>query len=231
MISALSFGSRERIEVKTSSPEADMRVLVVGSFPDGVAEQRGLFEEACRAIGRALALAKIEIIIGSDKPNTADRFVVQGASSVDNHPTVWIIRPDYGPTPFENEAFADRIRFRHKRVRGAWSVGRVPQIVESDALILIGGDKGTLAAGQIAPALHKPVLAIACFKGAAEEMWPLLEPFYRNMGDVSESIDKFNQRWRSENAELAVRAIQELIGRRIFDVRPRLPLAARGESR
>jgi hypothetical protein len=202
-----------------------MRILVVGSLhDDGVAAQRGLFEEACRAIGRACALAKIEIIVGSDSANTADRFFVEGASSVDGHPTVWIIRPDYGPTPFNDKVFVDRIRFRHKRVRGAWSVGRVPQILESDALILIGGGKGTIAAGQIAPALHKPVLAVASFGGAAEEMWPLLEPYYRNLGDVSKSIDNLHERWRNENAELTVRVIQELVGRRVFDPRPRLPL-------
>jgi hypothetical protein len=92
-----------------------MRILVVGSLHnDCAAAQRGLFEEACREIGRACALAKIEIIIGSDSPNTADRFVVEGASSVDDHPIVWIIRPDYGSTPFDDEAFADRIRFRHE---------------------------------------------------------------------------------------------------------------------
>jgi hypothetical protein len=202
-----------------------MRILVVGSLRhDGDEANKELFKEACRAIGRAFALAKIELVVGSDSPSTADRFIVEGASSVAGLPTVWIIRSDFGPTPFSDDLFAERIRFRHKRVRGTWSVARVPQILESDGLVLVGGGRGTVSAGQIAPALNKPVLAIASFGGAAEEMWPLLEPYYRNLGEVSGMIDSFRERWRSENAELAVRAIQELVGRRVFDPRPRLPL-------
>jgi hypothetical protein len=78
--------------------------------------------------------------------------------------------------------------------------------------------------GYVAPALEKPVLAIASFGGPATDLWPELEPYYRRLGKLSESAGNFRERWQPGNADLGVRILQELVRRRVFKVQPRLPL-------
>jgi len=72
-----------------------MKVLVVGSVPGGASENnRGAFEAACRSIGTALSSPGMEVVVGSDGKNTADRYIVEGAAATPHKPTVWVVRPD-----------------------------------------------------------------------------------------------------------------------------------------
>lgn len=204
-----------------------MKVLIVGSTHNKSTESmRETFVEACRALGAALARADIEIVVGSDSANTADRYIVEGAATVEGRHRVWILRPDSDETPFADQlaALSERIEFVHKRLRGSWSAGRVPQIQAADAVLLIGGAGGTLTTGYVAPALERLVLAIASFGGAADELWPHLEPYHNGLGDLSHHVGNLREHWQPENADLAVRIIKELVRRRVFRRQPRLPL-------
>jgi hypothetical protein len=204
-----------------------MRVLISGAIAheaNGSINQN--FIGACRDLGAALAGAGVEIVIGSDKPHTADRYVVDGAATVEGRHRVWILRPDSDDRPFADQsaAVAKRIEFIHKRLRGPVSAGRVPQIQAADAVLIIGGFRGALASGYVAPALERPVLAVASFGGAAAELWPYLEPYYIGLGDLSGHVGNLREPWRAENADLCVRIIKELVKRRVFRRQPRLPL-------
>jgi hypothetical protein len=204
-----------------------MKVLIVGSTHDSVtASLRDEFVVACRELGAALGRAGIDIVIGSDSDNAADRYVLEGLARSEGRHKVWVLRPDHGEAPFADRlgTLSDRIEIFQKRLRGSWSAGRVPQILAADAVLLIGGAGGTLTTGFVAPALEKPVLAIASFGGAAEKLWADLEPYYRKLGDLSHQVGDLREHWKTENAELAVRVLKELIKRRIFRERPRLPL-------
>jgi hypothetical protein len=204
-----------------------MKVLIVGSTHDSVvASMRDEFMAACRELGAALAQAGIDIVVGSDSTNAADRYVIEGMVTVAGRHRVWMLRPDCGETLFADRLaeVGGRIEVFQRRVRGSWSAGRVPQILAADAVLLIGGAGGTLTAGYVAPALERPVVAIASFGGAAAKLWPDLEPYYNRLGELSHQVGNLRERWKPNNAELAVRVIQELIKRRVFKTKPRLPI-------
>jgi hypothetical protein len=208
----------------------EMHILFVGSSRHLVeGDQRSDFQQACREIGEACAKQKVTIIVGSDKPNTADRYIVEGAAQTDpkllngNLPIIWVIRPDYGTTPFNEKEFAGKIAVQYRRFQGAWKSGRVPQIVVADAIVLIGGDEGTRISGHVALALNKPVLTVPFFKGAGQEMWAVFEPFYRSLGDANE-INALKETWKNGNAAIVITGVKQLVKRRVFDPRPRMPM-------
>jgi hypothetical protein len=204
-----------------------MKVLIVGSTLDPqVAAKREDFMTACRELGAALARAGIDIVVGSDSDNAADRYVMEGMATVEGRHRVWILRPESRETPSADwlAAIGGRIEIFQRRVRGTWSAGRVPQILAADAVLLIGGAGGTLASGYVAPALERPVLAVASFGGAAAKLWPDLEPYYNRLGELSHRVGDLREGWKPSNADLAVQVIKELIKRRTFRIQPRLPL-------
>jgi hypothetical protein len=207
-----------------------MKILFVGSYKhlaEGVEQSQ--FQQACREIGETCAKERVTIIVGSDKPSTTDRYIVEGAVQTDpkflkgNLPIIWVIRPDYGETPFSEKEFAGKIAVQYRRFQGAWKSGRVPQILEADAVVLIGGGEGTRIAGHVAMALNKPVLTVPFFKGAGQEMWGVFEPFYRSLGDANE-INALKETWKSNNAGIVITGVKQLIKRRAFDPRPRMPM-------
>jgi hypothetical protein len=204
-----------------------MKVLIVGSTHDKVVEsKREAFIQACRELGTALARAGVEAVVGSDSTNTADRYVLEGFAKVDGRHRAWILRPESGETPFAEQTAlpVNRVEFIYKRLRGPWSAGRVPQIQAADAVLLIGGGPDTLTSGYVAAALERPVLAIASFGGAAAELWPHLEPYYNQLGGLGHRIGNLRENWQSDNADLAIQVIKELVKRRVFKSKPRLPL-------
>lgn len=203
------------------------KILVVGSMRDLEGKVQKDFQQACRSIGAALGRRGHEIIIGSERPVTADRYVVEGLASVDGkRHRVWVIRPDDGGYPFSGSELekTGRIELCSERLRSGWSAGRVPQILAADVVLLIGGSTGGLTAGQVAPALQKPILAVASFGGAAKELWPDLAPFYRRLGKMSTRVSNLCGVWQPDQAELVVDALEALVRRNPFRTTPRLPL-------
>lgn len=81
---------------------SSMKVLIVGSTHGKFKESdRSSFEQACRELGIALASAGVEIVLGSDGANTADRYVLEGAATVKQKGKhrVWMLRPESQETP------------------------------------------------------------------------------------------------------------------------------------
>lgn len=99
----------------------------------------------------------------------------------------------------------------------------MPQILSTDAVLVIGGGKSTETAGYVAPALGRPVLIIGAFGGAASKLWKDFNPYYEKLGQLSEKIPKLNETWESSNADLAVQILQELVQRKIFKMEPKKP--------
>jgi hypothetical protein len=203
-----------------------MKVLFVGSAPDSqMPERRETFAPACRELGAALAKQNFEIVIGSAQAGTADGFVLEGAASVEGRPRVLILRPDdLNGVPDGVPAVIDRLDVRYKRVRGSWSAGNVPQILAADAVVLVGGAGYTLSTGYVAPALERPVIAIASFGGAAGKLWPEFQSYYDRLGGLATEVGRLGERWQPGNADLVVRMLQESIRRRLFKAKPRLPI-------
>ena len=164
----------------------------------------------------------------SKNENVLDGHVIEGAAKVEGRHRIWILRPESNGLPDASilDTGEGGIEFLARRVRGTWSAGFVPQILAVDAVLLIGGGDFTKTCGYVAPALERPVLAIASFGGAAKELWSDLERYYyRRLGRLSDQIGNLGEEgWESKKADLAVDSIKELVRRRIFKTQPRLPL-------
>lgn len=198
-----------------------MRVLIIGSLNyDGAENVREDFISACRQLGAALAREKVEFVIGAgmSHPNTADKYIIEGASDVSGTYKVWIFQPEGGSTP--TLPVGDNVRAHfipyYKRLRGPWVAGRVPQIQAVDVVLMIGGSRGSAQVGYSAVALEKPVLAIGSFGGSASELWPQFEPFYQRLGSLRDQVGNLREAWHPQNAELAVKTLNQLIRRRAF---------------
>jgi hypothetical protein len=205
-----------------------MKVLVVGSMRhlDENDSKRAHFIAACRALGGAISRSRHELVVGSDRTTTADRYVVEGAIKDSGVRRVWVYRPESDATPFQGDAIpfqkerseSDRkIKFIDEVMKGPWAAGRIPQVLGADAVIIIGGGSGTAQVGYISPPLERPVLAIPSFGGAAEELWPTLEPFYKKVGpSLRERLGDLRVEWQPKNADLALDMLQEMINRKLF---------------
>lgn len=200
-----------------------MKVLIIGSSRGLVGDREAEFREACRQIGAALAESGMGVVIASESLRVADRWVVEGVKEVADRPTVILIRPNDYETPFLDGLAASKIKLISRRVRGSWLGGRVPLILEADAVLLIGGGKFTLNTGYMAAALEKPVLAVGSFGGAAKTLSNELQPYYLELGPVSSDIGALGGRWSDGCAALVVSALKELVRRGAFRTKPRLP--------
>lgn len=211
-----------------------MKILVVGSTEfDGSGKYKEDFALACKQLGAALAKAGHTIFVGSDEESMADRHVVLGANSVEGRHKVVVYRPTKGATPFEAErAKLKNIDFSFRRSKGALAAGRIYQIRDTDAVIMVGGGRGTAHVGYTAPALERPVLAIGAFGGAAKDAWEeYLDRDYARLGffeyDFLEAkLMGLKERWEPPMADVAVKATEELVKRNPYRSERNVPLIA-----
>jgi hypothetical protein len=197
-----------------------MKVLIAGSMGDNLApESQAAFMQACRELGVALARTGAEFVIGSSNTSTADRYVMEGAATVEEKHKVWIFRPEKGdnvelpPT----DQTKTKLNPYYKRLRGPWAAGRISQVQAADAVVLIGGVRGTAQVGYTAVALNKPTLTIGSFGGAAADLWEFVEPFYARLGSSADDVGALREPWRGvESADLSVRLLREIVQRRVF---------------
>jgi hypothetical protein len=206
-----------------------IKLLIVGSVDNIEPTKVEDFKRACRELGEAIAKAHLEIVIASSRRSRAARYVLEGVAAKIAGPhrhRVWILRIEDGRTPFDDPSeFDKRVEFIRKRLPGDWRTVRVSQIQFADAVLLIGGDSGTLSCGYLAPVLEKPVLPIGSFGGTATDpnLWRNLARYYQ-VSKLSEEVGKFREHWEPGNAEAAVDTIQQLVRSRAFKNQPRLPL-------
>ncbi len=196
-----------------------MKVLIVGSLHHDPDEPvRNAFVGACKEIGAALARGGFEFVVGSSSPNTADRWVLEGAAGVEGKHRVFVFRPDNGPTPKlpSDDTAKGEFIVSYRRLRGPWAGGRVSQIQAADCVLMIGGARGSAQVGYSAMALEKPVLAVACFGGSAAETWTQFEPFYERLSTTREQVGNLREEWQPGNDEIVVKILKELVRRKIF---------------
>lgn len=198
-----------------------MKVMIVGSkdLEDPAAPA---FAEACREIGAALAESGIGIVIASERPRYADRHVLDGFAETGKLQPVSLIRADGESTAVLDAYAGSKIKLTSRRVP-SWLAGRVPLLLEADAVLAVGGGERTYSTAFMAVALEKPVLAIGSFGGMSEKVYGELEGHYKNLGPVSSDIDALNRPWSPRCAPLVVDALKELVGRGVFRTKPRQP--------
>jgi hypothetical protein len=152
-----------------------MKVLVIGSLPadSKTPASRTLYRDACRDIGKELAVRNWSIGVDTDREDTADALIVEGAEQSGCNIDVNVYYHNKEKRSFqpEGEDEAPRSGFRWTPVPGTWVSGRIPQIRHSDILFLMGGGDKTAPAFIVADFLGKPCLPIPGFGGASGEHW------------------------------------------------------------
>lgn len=152
-----------------------MQVLVVGSLPDGgTPASHDLYRAACRDIGVAIAGRGWSLRVGTDRTDTADALIVEGARRANRTIEVSVHYHDNEPVPFPDaQGRKSAVRFKHLHGPGTWISGRIDQIRESDVLVLLGGGDKTAQAFHTAKSLQKACLPVPGFGGASSELWNL----------------------------------------------------------
>lgn len=200
-----------------------MKVLIVGSKHKLKEARAAEFAEACGQIGAALAESEIGLVIASEaKGYAADGWVLEGFAESGKLQPVVLIREDTEETKIIDGYAGSKIKLTTRRVR-SWLAGRVPLILEADAVLVIGGSDRSASSGSMAVVLEKPVLAVGCFGGAGEILLDQFEPYYSTLGGVKDDINTLGGSWTAGSAKLVVSVLKELVKRGAFKTKPRLP--------
>jgi hypothetical protein len=198
-----------------------MNILVTGSLPEKRAEngtkisvlteeEVRAFKKTCSEIGAVIAEKGYNLVAGSYRETSADRYVVAGMNEVDGSHKVIVERPQHIPDDFvdfpQDLKRIDLVRFR---TGSSWAVGRVRQILKSDAVILIGGNRGTEQVGYMASALGLPVLPIGAFEGTAAYFVRTFESDFRRIG-LGDTIREFDTRGKAPDANAVIAVLEKL---------------------
>ncbi len=138
-----------------------MNVAVIGSCRSGVSTPWPLrneckFGDFCEKLGEKLAKEKHFLIIPCDNDKkSADWSCLQGFKRKSADPKSWTVKALGGTNPS--------------------SKGHIEAAREANCVILMGGANGTYAAGMTAIYRRIPLLPLACFGGAAEDVLEALK--------------------------------------------------------
>jgi hypothetical protein len=132
-----------------------MRFTIVGSFPQQVDSNFPLdetvsgFSEACAEIGRRLAEVHQSVVLGAYGEETADQHVIRGivevaGGSQQSRPLIYMIEPETLGPAFQTlwQQHFSLITAHPRRLRGR-EASKVASVQEADAVVAIGGQRGT----------------------------------------------------------------------------------------
>jgi hypothetical protein len=145
-----------------------MRIHIVGSRSFKMTDDE--FENlkaACRDIGREVARRRHEAVIGSVRPNTADRYVAEGMAEIAGKHMLTFYRRDDEISDKPDILTPDKFHCTIKAYKGN---RHIFALAEGTAMLVIGGQGGTATAGFAAFALKRPVLALPRFGGAGKDL-------------------------------------------------------------
>ncbi len=192
-----------------------MNITVVGSFqspqtaegrPPEMEKERSVFEEACKAIGRALGEENHRLMVAHrydkhGKPSdSAEALALSGFMETKNR-TAFQEVPCHVGDP-ELKAHTEAVE-------------------RSDAVILIGGKEGTYAAGLSALLRRKVIITIPAFGGSARDLCEISE-INNGVVDKLRNLDTSKDQW--------VRTLTEAITAEINSYPRILIVHGRGDS-
>ena len=159
-----------------------MRVFVCGSLYQNVVtdpERRQAVAEAARAIGRQLGREQVTLLVGTDRPESVDKHVVEGAlASVKDGKhelrlEVYYIRSE-SHIPFSDLVKEPGVTVRfHKVESDEWHVAHMGAVEDCDCVLLLAGRTGTLVSGLTSMLHGVPFLPLAFFNHGAEDVWSI----------------------------------------------------------
>ena len=188
-----------------------MKVLVAGSEESSLTpERKAEFRAAAKALGAGILEAGHTLVVSSERPDTVDALAFDGAVTAGKPGSVKIYYHDAKAPPFKERLreVTPPLLIEYERVEGSWATGRVPQILFSDAIVILGGGQKSAQFAHLAPYLNKPYLPVPCFGGVSEELWPALKLHYRHMNALQNQKENHIETWSEANS---VRSILEIL--------------------
>jgi hypothetical protein len=144
---------------------------------------RDAFARACEALGTALAIREMQIVVGDDSASTVGRYVVGGYLSVAQHNmdsrrgSIRVISPAREKMPFASQYERSSKIFTYLPTDDVISQHiRQRYIAEVDALITIGGGDGTYQLGLEVKLAKKRLVPVGAFGGASAKLLTNLLP-------------------------------------------------------
>jgi hypothetical protein len=132
-------------------------------------------KKAAEELGAELAQrgARLQVYGGEFLEADFVRGFVAGKPAKDRSILMWYTK-DQEPPPFAEESSHPNL-FERRLEKGAdWEIAFYRSITRADGVILIGGANATKISGQVAIGTRMPILALAEFGGAAEQVWTTL---------------------------------------------------------
>jgi hypothetical protein len=177
-------------------------------------------QAAAVRIGVALAKANCRIAVFSADPRYIESYVAQGfVDALKSDPKkekegrIEIRAPLGAKTTFAGREQHPALFVDKADQHAGWRRSFVRTLSEADAVLLVGGERMTAAIGHAAVAFRIPVLALAGFGGAAQDVWRAMVPGqdrptqaeYEAMGIPD---------WADQQAKDAVKSLLDQIARR-----------------
>lgn len=217
-----------------------MRVLVIGSnrfespsspplFDNSGPNNSSLFEAASQ-IGSELAKRTHTILICSQRKDTVDLYVFQGARKGSDKAPIEVHIPDTSPDVYESEIRQDEATTLRRHMSPDMQVVHMEAMAGADALIVIGGSTRSARSAIAAYMLGKTVIPVGSFPGAGREVWAYSssrrDSFYK--GGLSDAeIDKLAEPWKGEtSAKFIVDALDAVRRASVRQAVPRSVLVA-----
>ena len=210
------------------------KILVSGGFPDGK-EIPADMQEFAREVGRQLIVQKHTLLNGCF--NELDRLVAEGAlgqiktdAKLDTNKLVqsWVLA---GHEP------AHRIGQLQKSKFASWDPGEGPQvfpepIAQAEAVILIGGGRGTYRTASFARLAGKPLLPVTTFGGAAAMIFDSVYGHYpvSSSGNVSQDDFGILNAFQPSDLSAFAKDVVSLAGRLVSGTSAFIIMSFRPES-
>lgn len=187
-------------------------IAIVGSVRKDIVdsdELQAAARDASRALGRELAKAGFRIVVYSSSPEFIEADVVHGFAEVatDRHHAILVRYPHRfeSDVHFQEEAGQPDLFDRKADPDEYWETSFYQSLANLDGVMLVGGGYSTRVTGLIALSLGLPLLAVAAFKGAAEDIWGQLchNLIYKGSEDTQAMVE-----WNDQSAAICVAGLK-----------------------
>ena len=194
------------------------RIAVVGSLDarreyDPPLRDLVRARSACHELGRALALASYDLVVFSDRDHYAETLVVRGYAAVAT-PKGRVVahrarHQEY--TPELPEGASVRIT-TVRDIGDEWEVPFYRTLLAADGIVLVGGGRSTRVAGILALAQGIPVVPLAAFGGAAEQV--RVDMARSEHHATAEDVRALGESWSAESARRVTGLLRAQMERR-----------------